>query len=524
MYLSHPKIKDGCAITLQQGVLVLSYLGEDYTIELDDPSRASPMERFVRALDGTRDTAELCSGAGGLAAAEAQAALDLLDDSLLLTEGAQPRPGKSGLAFATELEDLYYNVWMHADGETALVKAIFDGHAEHAVLHGWCLESYHVTSRAHDCLSPMLARFHGASKRLAIAYFLDEYRHDKLIMKSLLAAGFQRDEVERSLPLPYTHAVMNLLARWAHSDLLSFMGCLFVFEGTREIGDGYIRSLSRYDLPAEFVKGQAVHNDINNDGDHGFITRAFYAGIEHVSAEDQARVIRNLRMLYEAQRCKHESVLRYYRTPVIGVPRLLREGPDRDQVAARAARRAFWHGRTAPERTALVRLLVQIRYLHERMVDALSAALHRVRPDEARHSLSVMLVRYARLLTARRRADTEFVPLPSTEALANQLFILAENDCAVFLALLELLYQTVFPVDTLHRLLRDGAIEPAGAIDAIDEGFLQEASDLEDLRRCLALMEVPSAAIAARIKAQQFLVLETADLLYEELTTAPRAS
>ncbi|MGK3959948.1 iron-containing redox enzyme family protein [Sorangium sp. So ce118] len=323
LHFLRPKLKGGCAVSRSHTGLTLSYLGEEFTFELDDPEKAHPVERFILALDGTRGVSELTAGAGVIAPGDAEMTLRLLDESLLLTEGAAPPPGKGGLAFATELEDLYYNVWIPEDGETELVRTIFDGHAERDVIYGWCMESYHVTSRAHDCLSPILARFHGAFKRKAIHYFLDEYRHDKLIVKSLEAAGFRREDIERSLPLPYTHAVMNLLAKWANSDLLSFMGCLFVFEGTREIGDSYIESLSKYDLPEEFVKGQSIHNDINNDGDHGNISRDFYAMIDHVSADDQARVTRNLRMLYEAQLRKHDNVLRYYRAPTIGVPRLV---------------------------------------------------------------------------------------------------------------------------------------------------------------------------------------------------------
>jgi hypothetical protein len=538
---SRPKLKDGCTVTRAVEGMILSYLGEDYTFELDDPARALPVERFLLSLDGSRPATELTDGGAGLPPDEARIALRLLDESLLLTEAAPPPAGKSGLAFATELEDLYYNVWTRQEGgETELVRSIFDGKAERAVILGWCLESYHVTSRAHDCLSPMLARFHGAFKRKAIAYFLDEYRHDKLIMKSLLAAGFRRDDVERCLPLPYTHAVMNLLARWAHSDLLSFMGCLFVFEGTPEIGDGYIASLAQYDLPEEFVKGQSVHNDINNDGGHGNITRDFFAMSEQIAPDDQARVIRNLRMLYEAQRCKHDDVLRYYRAPTVGAPRLLPPaasvgGAARTaaeprpsaslavaELAARwplgSARRSFWAAGAPRDRGALRLLLDQVRYLHERLVDALAAVLDRIRPDEARHALSRMLVRHARALIERDRAETEVVPLPGTEAIANQLFIAAATDWPVFLSLVEPVTSAVLPMEELRRL----AGEAADLAHATDLDFLDAASDLDELRACLACVEGSADTTVERARAQAFLLFETADLLYEGLAGPAR--
>lgn len=323
MHFRCPRLKEGCDVRRDGANILLSYLDEEFTLELDEPAKAGAVEGVIRSLDGRRRPDEIAANADGLSSKEVATLLALLDGNYLLGEGAAPSPGKNGLAFVAELEDLYYNRWMRQDGETELVSAIFDGTAERDVLLGWGLESFHVTSRAHDCLSPMIARFHGAFKRKAIDYFLDEYRHDKLLMKSLIAAGFGRDEIERSLPLPYTHASMNLLAKWAQSDLLSFMACLFVFEGTPEIGNAYIDSLAQYDLPDAFVKGQAVHNDINNEGDHGNVTRDFYAMIGQIGEADAARVVRNLRLLYDTQRRKHANVLAYYRAPSIGIPRLL---------------------------------------------------------------------------------------------------------------------------------------------------------------------------------------------------------
>ncbi len=181
---------------------------------------------------------------------------------------------------------------------------------------------------------------------------------------------------------------------------------------------------------------------------------------------------------------------------------------------ARSARRSFWEQQPPRDRAALERLLVQLRYLHERMVDGLSAALDRVRPDEARYSLSLVLVRHARTLLERDRAATEILPLPGVEALANQLFILATNDWSVFLALLDPLYRVVFPMDALRHVLADGA---AGPVDPADLSFIGAATSLDELHTCLSSMEPASPAASDRARAQTFLLLEMADLVYEEL-------
>ncbi|AJK50119.1 iron-containing redox enzyme family protein [Burkholderia plantarii] len=323
MHITRPVLRSDSAIRRLDDCLVITYLDEDYEIEFDDPGSLPATEILLNRLDGTHTVDELSRDADGLRPDQVANTLSILDGNFLLGEGAHGGAPMSGIAFALHLEDLYYNRWMGQDGETALVRAVFDRQASREVLVGWGLECYHVTSRAHDCLAPIIARMHGALKPLAIDYVLDEYRHDKLLMKSLLSLGYTREQVERSLPLPYTNAVMNLLARWSNTDLLSFMGCLFVFEGTQDIGDAYIQQIGQYDLPPEFLHGQAVHNEVNNAGDHGAVSRLLYSRFPSIGVDDQARVIRNLRMLYEAQRRKHQNVLDYYDAPTIGIPRSL---------------------------------------------------------------------------------------------------------------------------------------------------------------------------------------------------------
>jgi len=321
MYITKPFLRSDNVIRRNKIGLIVTYLGEEYQIEFDDSDVMSATEALLNKLDGTRVIEDLVDTGIGLTQEQVFKTLSILDSNFLLGESGGET--MSGLGFALHLEDLYYNHWAGQDGETKLVQVVFDGVAPRDVLIGWCFECFHVTTRAHDCLAPIISRMHGALKTISIEYVIDEYRHDKLLMKSLLALGYTREQVEHSVPLPYTNAVMNLLARWSNTDLLSFMGCLFVFEGTNEIGDAYIEQLEKYDLPKEFLRGQTVHNEVNNEGSHGAVSRLYFSQIPFIGADDQARIIRNLRVLYELQRQKHSNVVDYYSNPVIGIPRLI---------------------------------------------------------------------------------------------------------------------------------------------------------------------------------------------------------
>ena len=50
------------------------------------------------------------------------------------------------------------------------------------------------------------------------------------------------------------------------------MASLFIFEEASD-GNEYLQSLEQYDLPKEYVKPMYDHSDVNEEGDHGAISR-----------------------------------------------------------------------------------------------------------------------------------------------------------------------------------------------------------------------------------------------------------
>ena len=165
-------------------------------------------------------------------------------------------------------------------------------------------------------------------------------------------------------------------------------------------------------------------------------------------------------------------------------------------------------------------MLPQLRYFHERAIDAMATALDRIQPLEARYRFSQMLVRQSRVLLTRSREETEFVPLTAVEGIANQLHAVAANDWRVFLALLEPLYTTVFPIAEWRDRVASGQ---SAAVNDADRAYLEAASDLTDLSACLALVEPPTLPVAERIRSQTFLLMEMASLLDRELAEATRS-
>jgi len=319
--LMYPRLRRGYAAKAIPGGVSILRRGEEYAqLELSSHNRSESIAQLLNSLDGTLSLASIEARCGD--GVEAQKLIALLDTSMLLCEGrVTEAPGVvSGAAFIRELEQAYDD-WTDEKGETEFSTRFLDGELPREVVVGWAFESYHITLRAHDCIAPALIRSEPHLRESVFNYFADEYRHDKLLLKSIEALGYSRADIKASVPLPYTSAIMNHLGKWAQSDQLSFFACLFVFEGSPVEGDEYIAGLKRYDLPDAFVAPQSVHNDINKDGDHGNVSRHFFKNIDCISTAAQRRVRENIRLLFELEHLHNQQVFSYYQNPVFGVPR-----------------------------------------------------------------------------------------------------------------------------------------------------------------------------------------------------------
>ncbi|MCU4715909.1 iron-containing redox enzyme family protein [Bacillus cereus] len=309
-YFKKPKFREVAKVEQNDNGILVKCHGDEFELS----GEASLISSFINSLDGSNNIEEIIkkNESSQFSRDEILDHLEILDEFFLLEEGnVEASNTYSGLKFITKIEDLYYK-WQSENGETELSKIMLDGKASLNLITGWTLEYYYVTNRAHDCISPSINRAHGEFQDMLIDFFHEEYRHDKMIQKSLSTLGYKQEDLDNLLPLPYTAAVTNLLNKWAHTDLLSFYAALFIFEGTADEGNGYIEALSKYDLPKGFAKPQAAHNTINVEGDHGNVSRDFYSKIEHVSLADRQRVVKNMRILHETQLKQFEEIIKTY--------------------------------------------------------------------------------------------------------------------------------------------------------------------------------------------------------------------
>jgi hypothetical protein len=323
LYFEQPKLRSNVKITHDENCIHIRHHGTEVELAPLNNISLRDIENFLNVMDGNHSIDEIVNSTKIFSRDDVINYIKNLDDNWLLSEGKKNRlNGKTGLEFIIELEDKYAQ-WLYEAKETPLTRLLLDNKASKNLVIGFSFEYYHVTRRCHECISPAIAKAQGEIREKVIEFFVEEYRHDKLLAKSLMALGYTKNEIENSIPLPYTQSIMNMLSKWAHTDLLSLMAGIFIFEGTDYDGYAYKDAISAYDFPPDFAKYQNTHGDINLEGDHGHVTREFFTHVGYISPEDQTRVINNIRFLNELHVRMHANTIDYYDHPNSIIPRSL---------------------------------------------------------------------------------------------------------------------------------------------------------------------------------------------------------
>jgi hypothetical protein len=167
------------------------------------------------------------------------------------------------------------------------------GEVPEHVYYGLCIENYHLLFRESYFDAPVLSYpWSRDARRLINHFYLEEFGHDELLLRSLESIGLSREALFRSVPLPGTMALCNALATWARHDPLFFLTTLGPLEGREVEIDSFVAASRAKGLPESFVGPIAKHAGINKEAGHGLLTREIFAMIPTVAALDAARVFR----------------------------------------------------------------------------------------------------------------------------------------------------------------------------------------------------------------------------------------
>lgn len=305
VYFDKPVLCPGCVSVVDARRVSFNVGGRSLVLEFRRLSEQRLGDVISALASGARTVTNLSAEFSDV---NMTALLSRLDDYGLLAETDAFSAGAvCGKQLISRLEQEHH-ARQEANDPLPLWPILESGDASQELLTGLAKEYYFLTAAAYDSVTPAVSRLHGMQKLLMINFILGEYRHDKLMLRTLVACGIAAQDVAELRPHPYTQGLTDMLRYWAETDPLSLMCALFIVEGTEQGGKAYISMLRKNDLPAGYLEGIIEHDRANAEGDHAAISREFMRHQSFVSAEEAERVSERLANLHALMRRRNQEV------------------------------------------------------------------------------------------------------------------------------------------------------------------------------------------------------------------------
>lgn len=182
------------------------------------------------------------------------------------------------------------------------------------VYHGMAIENHHFLSRESWFDSPVLS-FQGSTKvrKIMNEFYIEEHRHDELVLLGLNTIGINQDDIDETLPLPETLALCHSLAYWAANDPFFFFTTMGILEGKDIQEDSYILAMESSGIVSQkFIEPIKNHAQININAEHGILTREIFNEIQVVRKDQLVDMIANTKLFIELYDNFHSAVWNYY--------------------------------------------------------------------------------------------------------------------------------------------------------------------------------------------------------------------
>jgi hypothetical protein len=319
-----PKLRDGVTVDETAQTLCVTYRDQSCDLEIDGVDRQDVLAFLQDLQRGAQNAASLKSGHTRLGNA-IDGLLEEFDRLGLLTEAEfEQAPGTlSGSDFNVELRALAQRVMASRCGSEFHAR-MQSGSISRNALIGFALEYYYIVRGAPGFMAPALAAADSwKNQRTLQRFFASELNHDRMLAESLHSVGISTDALDYLQPLPATFALAAALGVFARQHPLSFKSILFLFEQpSREFHEAFQQSCIDLGLPKAFHEPIVRHANINEDLDHGDITRALLEDVTAVSQEEQTVVRKNLVTTIESMSRQDREILDYYESDAACIPRV----------------------------------------------------------------------------------------------------------------------------------------------------------------------------------------------------------
>ncbi|MCG8423763.1 MAG: iron-containing redox enzyme family protein [Proteobacteria bacterium] len=302
-----------CEVQIQGGEISLVQNGLEMVLD-PDGSSFEELRSFLDHIDGKQTIGDIQQKLDASQHHRFGTLLEDLDRHRLLDDAGSTRM-RSGSEALLKLED-YTNTLLEERyyGNVYWSNVLKNPEkCPPGAFYGLAIENYHFLFRESMFDSPVLPYLSNNRVRLLMnEFYVEEYGHDEIIVKSLLSLGITRDDIRDMLPLPETLALCNALAYWGATDPLFFFSTLGVLEGKNPEKDHWIEACEKAGLSPAFIKPMRAHSDINRKGEHGNLTRLIFAEIQAIGDETLARMQRQMRIFVEMYNDFYCAIWNFY--------------------------------------------------------------------------------------------------------------------------------------------------------------------------------------------------------------------
>jgi hypothetical protein len=229
----------------------------------------------------------------------------------LLTEGSPPQPEDiiTGEIFWQEIDAFAHRA--KAKFRPVLYQALREGMVGRDVLIRYATQYYYIVWAGPQIIAGVLPHASDPVTRSILEEFLaSELGHDKLLTRSLESAGVNISEVQASLPLPETFALISGLQVLADQEPLSFKALVFLLEeASPEFHDAFVTACGQSGLCPDFWQPIVSHSNINDTWDHGSMSKRLLSQVKAVTTEERLVVLKHVAIIIESLIALERAIL-----------------------------------------------------------------------------------------------------------------------------------------------------------------------------------------------------------------------
>jgi hypothetical protein len=218
-------------------------------------------------------------------------------------------------------------MWQRQIGYHRLFSLLKNKEVRKEVFLGLILETYHYVNSAPKHISTAIANCRDPRWRdILNDYFIDEYDHGQLYVRTLQKMGLQEDRIINSHPIIGTMSLVNMLCEIGRASTLGYLACTSLFEANKEDFLPAKQEMEAiavsYGFSASDLSEAIGHMEQDIKMEHKSLLGEALEGQENINADEAHYAVNCLHDLKHSFDQSHDQILQYYSDISNYIPRL----------------------------------------------------------------------------------------------------------------------------------------------------------------------------------------------------------